>query len=252
MVNFFLFRKINRIIPVANSVKEDVLRNNWFLSSEKLSVLENSIEYKRFADVSVSKKDAKQMLAVPPNAFVLGTIGRLVPTKGLTYLIEAFSQVKEQMPTAHLVLLGDGWLKLELEKQVANMRCRHSILFLGYRTNIEALLRGIDVFVLSSIAEGMPRIILEAMAAGVPCVATQVGGISEIINDENVGLLVPPRNSAALGKAMINIANTTNEELEKRIEKAQNRVRQVYSHNIVREKLRNLYESEFESCHRSC
>ena len=248
LVNFLLFRKVSRIIPVANSVKKDVLKGNWFLSAKKLSVLENSIDYKRFADVMVSKQEAKRMLGLSPDTFIFGTIGRLAPTKGLPYLIEAFSKMKVQIPSAHLILLGDGGLKPELEKLVAEMPCCDSIHFLGYRTNIEALLRGLDVFVLSSVAEGMPRVILEAMAAGAPCIATAVGGIPEIFNnDENAGFLVPPKDSAALAQAMIRIATMPKQELDTLIGNAQNRVREFYTHQVVREKLRMLYESEYQS-----
>ncbi|MGB2806277.1 MAG: glycosyltransferase [Sedimentisphaerales bacterium] len=248
LVNFLLLRKVNRIIPVANSVKKDVLKSNWFLSAKKLSVLENSIDYKRFADVVVSKQEAKRMLGMPLDTFIFGTIGRLAPTKGLPYLIQAFSKVKEQIPSAHLVMLGDGGLKPELEKLVAEMPCCDSVHFLGYRTNIEALLRGLDVFVLSSVAEGMPRVILEAMAAGTPCIATAVGGIPEIFNnDENAGFLVQPKDSDALARAMIRIATMTKRELDTLIGNAQNRVLEFYSHQVVGEKLRRLYESEYQS-----
>lgn len=247
VLNFLLFRKINRIIPVANSVKEDILKNNWFLSAKKLTVLENSVEYNRFANISISKQAAKQMLGMPADALVAGTVGRLVPTKGLPYLIKAFSKVKNQIPQAHLVLLGDGRLKPELEEQAVNANCQDSIHFLGHRNNIEMLLRGMDVFVLSSIAEGMPRVILEAMAAKVPCVATKVGGIPEIINSNDVGFLVQPGNPEELARAMIGVLNMPENKLEKLIERAQNRVKQLYSHEVVREKLRNLYEREFEA-----
>ncbi len=252
LTNFLLLRKISRIICVANSVREDVLKNNWSVPEEKISVLENSIDYRRFADVSISKEDAKQVLGLPSDALVFGTIARLAPTKGLLYLIEAFRKVKERKPSAHLVLLGDGLCRAELEKQVSDMSCRDSIHFFGHRENIEQLLRGMDVFVLSSLAEGMPRAILEAMAAGVPCVATEVGGILEIISGNNVGTLVPPKDSEALTQAMINIADLTDEKLEKQVEEAQNRVRQFYSHKIVNEKLRKLYESEFETSYKGC
>lgn len=252
LMNFFLFKKINKIVPVAKSVREDVLKNNWSVPEEKISVLENSIDYGRFADVSTSKEDAKKMLGLPSDAFVFGTIGRLAPTKGLSYLIKAFVSIKEQMPEAHLVLLGDGWLNSELEEQAMNAQCQDSIHFLGHRDNIEQLLRGMDVFVLSSVAEGMPRAILEAMAAGVPCVATEVGGIPEIISGNNVGVLVPPKDSEVLAEAMISIANMTDEKLEKQVGKAQNMVRQFYSHQIVREKLRKLYESEFKTSYKGC
>ena len=252
LTNFLLFRKINRIICVANSVREDVLKNNWSVPGEKISVLENSVDYERFADVSISKTDARRILEMPSDAFIFGTIARLAPTKGLLYLIEAFPKVKDRKPSAHIVLLGDGPCKAELEKKVLDMSCRNSIHFFGHRENIEQLLRGMDVFVLSSIAEGMPRAILEAMAAGVPCIVTHVGGIPEIINNENMGILVPPKDSEALAQAMIRITTMPKQELDKLIENAQNGVSQFYSHKIVSEKLRKLYESEFETSYKGC
>ena len=250
LMNFLLFKKINRIVPVAERVREDVLKNNWSVPEEKITVLENSIDYGRFADVSISKEDAKRILGLASDAFVFGTVGRLAPTKGLSYLIEAFPKVKEQKPSAQLVLFGDGPCRAELEQQASNMSCRDSIHFLGHRDNIEQLLRGMDVFVLSSVAEGMPRAILEVMAAGIPCIATEVGGIPEIISGNNVGILVPPKDSEALAEAMVNVANLTDEKLEKQVVKAQNRVRQFYSHQVVREKVRKLYESELKTSYK--
>ena len=245
LINCILFRNINRLIPVANSVKEDVLRNNWFVPDEKLFVLENSIDYERFADVSTAKKDAKQMLGMPAGALVFGTIGRLVPTKGLSYLIAAFSKVKTQMPQARLVLVGDGPCKAELQMQAADALCGNSVHFLGHRANVERLLKGMDVFILASVAEGMPRVLLEAMAAGVPCVATQAGGIPEVINGEAVGFLVPPADSEALAEMMLRVAEMPGEELAEVVEKARDRVRRTYSHDVVKKKLEDLYEREF-------
>ena len=244
LANFLLFGNVTRIIAVANSVKEDVLRSNWALSAEKLTVLENSVEYKRFADVSTSKKDAKMMLGVPPDVFVFGTAGRLAPTKGLVHLIEAFPKVKEFKPSAHLVLLGDGPCKAELEQQALNMSCHDSIHFLGRRDNIEQLLRGMDVFVLSSIAEGMPRVLLEAMVAGVPCIAANVGGIAEIINSKDVGILVPPKDSQALAEAMMELAKITPDKRQKLIDNARQRIYSHYSHDVVMRKVENIYETE--------
>jgi len=251
LINFILFRNVNRLVPVANSVKEDVLRNNWFVTDEKLFVLENSIDYERFADVSISKKDAKQMLGMPADSLVFGTIGRLVPTKGLCYLIAAFSKVKRQMPSVHLVLVGDGPCKAELQMQAADALCGDSVHFLGHRANVEQLLKGMDVFILASVAEGMPRVLLEAMAAGVPCVATQVGGIPEVINGEAVGFLVPPGDPEALAEMMLRVAKMPGEELAEVIEKARGRIRRFYSHDVVKKKLEDLYESEFAASQES-
>jgi glycosyltransferase involved in cell wall biosynthesis len=251
LINCILFRNVNRLVPVANSVKEDVLRNNWFVTDEKLFVLENSVDYGRFADVSISKKDAKQMLGMPADSLVFGTIGRLVPTKGLSYLIAAFSKVKKQMPSVHLVLVGDGPCRAELQMQAADALCGDSVHFLGHRANVEQLLKGMDVFILASVAEGMPRVLLEAMAAGVPCVATQVGGIPEVINGEAVGFLVPPGDPEALAEMMLRVAKMPGEELAEVIEKARGRIRRFYSHDVVKKKLEALYESEFAASQES-
>lgn len=248
LTNLLLFPKINRIICVANGVKEDVLSSNWRVPVEKVTVLENSVDYERFAGVSVPKADAKQMLGLPSDAFVFGTIGRLAPTKGLAYLIEAFSKVKAKKPSVHLLLLGDGPCRADLERQASSMPCRDSVHFLGHKSDIEQLLRGMDVFVLSSVAEGMPRAILEAMASGVPCIATEVGGIPEIFDGRDVGLLVPPGDADALAQAMIELAGASEERLRECAEQAKKRISRFYSHEVVGEKLRKLYENEYHAC----
>jgi len=251
LMNLLLFRRINKIVPVAVSVKEDVLSNNWFLSADRLFLLENSIDYERFADVSTGKEDAKQMLGMPADSLVFGTVGRLVPTKGLSYLIAAFSRVRRQMPSARLVLVGDGPCKAELQMQAADTLCGDSVHFLGYRANVEQLLKGMDVFILASVAEGMPRVLLEAMAAGVPCVATQVGGIPEVIDGDAVGFLVPPGDPEALAEMMLRVAKMPGEDLAEVVEKARGRIRRFYSHDVVKKKLEALYESEFAASQES-
>lgn len=248
LTNYLVSRKCSRIIAVANSVKDDVLRNNWRMPAEKVSVLENSVDYARFADVSVSRADARRMLGLPPEAFVFGTVGRLAKTKGLTFLIDAFSAVKENLSSAELLLFGDGPCRDELEQRASKSPCCDSIRFLGHRDNIEKLYQAMDVFVLSSVAEGMPRAILEAMAAGVPCIATQVGGIPDIINSPEVGMLVPPREPAVLAEAMVKFGQMPSEQRREYGQKSSNRIRKFFSHEVVGGKLSNLYEKEYELC----
>lgn len=243
LINLLLFRRINKLIPVAHKVKEDVLKNNWFLSADKLLVLENSVDYERFAEVAILKEDAKQMLDLPKDAFVYGTVGRLAPTKGLSYLIEAFAKVKQQMPSAQLIVVGEGRLRNELEQQAAGTSCADSIHFLGHRKNIPELLRAMDVFVLSSIAEGMPKTILEAMAAGVPCIGTNVGGVPEILADGESGYLVPSRDECSLADAMVELVKKTDEEVKQLVEKARQRAKSHYTHEVIVKRLEQIYET---------
>ena len=251
LTNFLLSRRCSRIITVADCVKQDVLRNNWRMPPEKIAVLENSVDYERFAGVSAGRAEARRKMGVSPDAFVFGTVGRLAPTKGLPHLIEAFARAKEHIPSAELVLLGNGPSRDELEQQASKTRSRDSIHFLGHRDNIEQLYRAMDAFVLSSIAEGMPRAILEAMAAGLPCIATRVGGIPEIINSSDIGLLVPARTEDALADAMIKLANAPKQKREALADKARERVRINFNHEVVKEKLANIYQMEMNGYYES-
>jgi glycosyltransferase involved in cell wall biosynthesis len=246
ILNYFLMKRVNKVLTVGEAVRKDVLNTNPSIPPDKVISLGNSIDYAKFADVQTTKQEAKKLLGLPEGVIVFGTVGRLVPTKGLSYLIEAFTKVKQQMPLAQLIIVGNGRLQNELKQQAAKTSCANSIHFLGHKSNIPELLRAMDVFVLPSIAEGMPRVILEAMASEVPVVGTEVGGIPEIINGRDVGLLVPPRDAAALAKAMINIANMPRQELIKRTEKAKDRIRRFYAHEVLAEKLKDMYEAELK------
>ena len=246
--NLLVFRRAAKVICVAEAVRQDVIKTNWRVNPEKLLVLENSVDYERFAHVPTSRQEARDKLGVPADGFVFGNIGRLVPTKGLSYLLDAFAMVNPQVPAAQLVLLGEGSSRADLEQQAARMPCRQSIHFLGHRPGVEGLLRGLDVFVLSSVAEGMPRAILEAMAAGIPCVATEVGGIPEVLDGSGVGLLAPPRDAAALAQKMIQIARMPDRQRATIGAAAQERVRKCYSHAVIQEKLGRIYEREFVAC----
>ena len=249
LTNLLLFQKIDRIIGVANSVKEDVLKNNWFLSADKVSVLENSVDYGRFADVSISKADAKQKLGLPSDAFVLGTIARFGPYKGHNFLVSAFKKVKSEVPSAQLLLVGEGPFKQDIQQQAATAGIDQSVHFLGQRNDIPELLRAMDVFVLPSIgSEGMPRVLLEAMAAGIPCIGTGIGGTPEVLCDGDVGYLVPAKDADALAEAMITLANTPEQELKGLIERARARIRTHFSHDVVAKKLGSMYQAEIGHC----
>jgi glycosyltransferase involved in cell wall biosynthesis len=247
LLNFFLFRRVNRIIGCARSVRDDVLRNNPSIGPEKVIALENSIDFERFANASITKTEAKSKLSgVPADAFVYGTVARFGPYKGHRFLIKAFEKVRRQVPSAHLILAGEGPLKAEIQQQAVDASLHDSVHFLGRRDDIPRLLRAMDAFVLPSIgSEGMPLVILEAMAAGVPCIASSLSGIPEVINGSDVGLLVPPKDDNALAEAMITLANAPEHKLKGIIERAKERTRKHFAHDVLGAKLAKLYEDEY-------
>ena len=249
VVNFILFKRFNRIIGCAKSVRDDVLKNNPSVTPEKVITLINSVDFERLADVTINKSEAKsKLIDVPIGAFVYGTVARFGPNKGHSFLIEAFEKVRRQVPSAQLIFAGDGPLEEEIKKQSSKADLDDSVHFLGRRDDIPKLLRAMDTFVLPSIgSEGMPLVILEAMAAGIPCIASSLSGIPEIINSSEFGFLVPPKDSNALAEAMIKLANTPEQKLKCLIEGAKERIRNVFDHKIVRASLAKLYEDEYAS-----
>lgn len=144
----------------------------------------------------------RKSLGLDQQSRVVVTVGSLYPVKGHTYLIQAALRIVRECPHVIFLIVGRGGLRGELEAQALRLGVTPYLRFLGHREDVRDLLAVSDVFVLPSLSEGMPLSVLEAMAAGVPPVATQVGGISEVIEDGKTGLLVPPRDSDALARSI--------------------------------------------------
>jgi glycosyltransferase involved in cell wall biosynthesis len=179
------------------------LRNSW-VPQRKIRVVENAVTIRRRNDVDRETIiDVRQELELPRNTRILLAAGRLSPEKGFEDLLEAVDHVVSQVPETHLLLAGSGPMDAELRKSAANRPCAANIHFLGFRKDMRNLFCQADVFVLSSLSEGLPNVVLEAMALGVPVAATRVGGLPEIIEDGVTGLLVPPRNGKSLAQAIL-------------------------------------------------
>ncbi|QBF31974.1 glycosyltransferase family 4 protein [Thalassococcus sp. S3] len=134
-------------------------------------------------------------------------VGRLAAVKGAPVLLEAFTEVREQVPDCQLVLIGDGPDRTALEARAADMGLRDGVVFAGYKSQAEVAeaLEKADVFVLPSFAEGVPVVLMEAMAAEVPVVTTRIAGVPELVENGVTGLLVPPGPSKPLAAALIQL-----------------------------------------------
>src|SRR6266851_2076858 len=144
---------------------------------------------------------------LPHGAPVVGNVAALVPHKGQRYLIDAAHLVVQQVPDARFVILGEGDLREHLQKQVHEHRLEKHVLLPGFRIDVLGCLKAFDVFVMSSVTEGLGTSLLDAMAASRPIVATTAGGIPEIVEDGVNGLLVPPRDQQALADAVVRALN---------------------------------------------
>jgi glycosyltransferase involved in cell wall biosynthesis len=243
LTNRFLFRKVNRILTAGEATRADVLRANPSLPPEKVLSVGNSIDWKRFAAVDVPRR-TRQNAGLPEEAFCFVTVGRLVPTKGCDLLIGAFEKVRRKLPSARLVFVGDGRLRHRLEKQAAAADAAGAVHFLGHRNDVAQLLAAMDCFVLASVAEGMPRSLLEAMAAGLPCVGTRVGSIPEILGQGSYGRLAEPADTDSLAEAMLASAAMPRQQRQRLADAAKRHVAENYCHEKVVRQLEQIYREE--------
>lgn len=172
----------------------DVLRE--ILPRPRIDIIPTGIDLARFTPDG--REAARAALGLSPEDRALGTVGRLVPVKGYAGLLEAFARVARP---ARLVIIGDGPQMPALRNKAHALGLDGRVTFLGHRDDVACLLPGLDVFALSSHAEGLPRSLLEAQACGVPVVATRVGSVADAVCPET-GCLVPPENPEAMADAI--------------------------------------------------
>lgn len=178
------------------------LRRYLRITPRKLHTIINGIDLSPF-DEPFDAARKRAALGVTRSGPLLGTAARLQPQKGLTYLIQAMPRILAVHPEATLLLAGEGMLEDALRAEVASLGISHAVQFLGLRHDICEILRTLDVFVLPSIWEGLPIVILEAMAARCPIVSTAVGGIPDALSGGTSGMLVAPQDPAALASAVL-------------------------------------------------
>ncbi len=155
----------------------------------------------------VNRRRLRQEFQVSDTDVLIGAIGRLVWQKGFEYFIQAIPDLIQALPKSRFVLIGDGRLRRDLENLAKDLKIRDHILFTGQRTDIRDIFTALDIFVVPSVLEGFPIVTLEAMAMEKPIVATAIDGITEQITDGREGILVPPRNTADLARAIIKITS---------------------------------------------
>jgi glycosyltransferase involved in cell wall biosynthesis len=190
-----------RLIVVSTLLRDEIA--TWFgLPLSKVLAIPNGIDTARFRPPPGFDPEAKKRELLRGNYRMVTNVARLMPQKGQRYLIEAAAQLTPTMPDVRFLMVGDGALRAELEDLALAHGVADAFVFPGIRTDIPEILAASDLFVLPSLWEGLPLSLLEAMAAGCPVIATDVGGVSEVLHHQETGLLVPPADVQALAAAM--------------------------------------------------
>jgi glycosyltransferase involved in cell wall biosynthesis len=192
----------DRAIAVSASTRDFLVRERH-VPAGRVRLIWNGAPLDEFAPVSSEvARVTRRSLGLPDDAPVVGTIGRLSEQKGHRYLLEAAPALLASRPTTRLVIVGDGDRMEALRAQAATLGVTSRVTFAGHRADVPAVLGALDVFCISSTYEGTPLALFEAMAAGKAIVSTAVDGCREVLEDAVTGLLVPPRDPAALSAAL--------------------------------------------------
>jgi glycosyltransferase involved in cell wall biosynthesis len=228
----------DRIIAVSNAVKDFLIKHEK-ISPQKFAVIHNGIEPGEFifeSGISGKKKESGISLSSP----VAGCIGRFDEQKGHMCFLEAIPQILEYFPDAKFIFVGEGPLRRKAERRSKELKIDRNVIFTGIRRDIPGILAIMDIFILPSIFEGFGIVLLEAMAAGKPVIASRVGGIPEIINHNLNGILVEPANSAEIAAAILNLLKEP-AKMRRMGEAGREEVKKRFSADTMAKKIETLY-----------
>lgn len=190
----------NMIIMLTQGEKNDCIKL-CLAPEKKMAVIHSGVDIDVFANAGADKNSIKKQLGLN-SCIVTGFAGWLLPIKGPMYLLKAMFKVWQDFPDVKLVFAGKGDLLQELESEALRHGVLEKIIFAGWRDDVHEIMQVFDIFVLPSLNEGMGRVIVEAMAAGKPVIASRTGGIPDLVKHGKNGLLVPPADANALAEAI--------------------------------------------------
>jgi glycosyltransferase involved in cell wall biosynthesis len=207
-----IHRLAHRVLVNSQAIRDRIIEQGS-TPSRKIIVIRNGV-----LETSSSRVHARDEicseLGINADATLIGMVARMQPVKGHSFFIDAAANVLREQANAHFVLVGDGPLRSEIEDQIARLGIADRVHLLGDRADVARLVPGFDLLVLASLHEGSPNAVMEAMAAGVPVVASAVGGTKELITDGETGYLVPPADSGVLADRIVFALNREDHRAE--------------------------------------
>ncbi|MEE4948192.1 glycosyltransferase [Pseudomonas alliivorans] len=228
-----LFRKRLSLLGVSDSVRDDMRKSLPAWPAERIETLYNRIDVEQLQGSQFSAEDARVELGLSPSAWIVGNVGRLHPDKDQATLLRGFALALPSLPeNSQLVILGKGRLEESLKELARELGIGANVLFLGQVADARRYFKAFDVFALSSDHEPFGMVLLEAMVAGVPVVATSCGGAREVVED--VGLLFPLGDEQRLAQGLMHMAGLNADQRQDCAERMLLRLRERFSDHAVR------------------
>ncbi len=241
---FILIEKLtamitDMIITLTKREKDDHIQFD-ISKSHKFAVIHSGVNLEDFSKNFVNSDELKRDLGIPITDSIVGTVGRLVEIKGHRYLLDAARLVLNKLPNVTFLLIGDGHLMTELINHASALGIKNKVIFGGWRGDVAQLINAFDIFVLPSLNEGMGRVLVEAMAMGKPIVASDIGGIPDLVKDGTNGILFPPRDVHAMAEAIMKLL--LDRELARKMGKEGERTSLNYDTGVMVKNIERLYE----------
>ena len=235
-----------KVISCSSSMKWE-LENHFHLPSEKIIVIPNAVDISKY-ERKVDREAVKRRYGIEPHEKVVLFIGRLVPQKGVEYLLRAIPLILQRYRDVKFVIAGDGWSKDYLEEVARSTGSQDKIRFLGFISDSELteLTISSDVLVVPSVYEPFGIVALEGMAAGVPVVAANVGGLAEIIEHDRTGVLVYPRNPESIAWG-VNRVLLDPGYARWLVQNARRKVQEEYSWEAIAQRTIEVYEEVYSN-----
>jgi glycosyltransferase involved in cell wall biosynthesis len=216
----------NKTICVSRAIRDGLIKHYGF-KPHKLVVIHNGVKASDFPSSNHNRLHIRNRLGIGPEDIVAVTVARLAPQKGIDILLRAAQQLLVQGCRCRWIIAGDGPLRDDITTKVRSWGLAGHVTLVGFQKDVRPYLQAADLFVLASLREGLPLSVLEAMASGLPCVLTDVGGNAEAVRHEYEGIVVAPDSAEELSKAVMRLSVHA-EEREKMSKLAQSRVRELF------------------------
>lgn len=196
-------RMSDAVITLTEGLRAELAETYHITRRGRITVLPLGLDLEVFTKTPRKGGQFRQQCDIPPDAPLIGIVGRLTPIKNHALFVQAAAKVCQQLPGSRFAIVGDGEIREEIEAQVDALGLRDAVIFTGWQRDVAPIYSDMDVFVICSINEGTPVTAIEALAAGCPVIATAVGGLPELLDHGQLGKLVPSGDANALAGAIL-------------------------------------------------
>lgn len=229
---------VDSCIAISKAVRISYSNQNFRFKN--INIIPDGIDFEQ-VEKNRSGEAIKENLSLNSNNFIVGSVSRLEEGKGLDILLDSLALVIEKNRNTKLIIVGDGPLRFSLEKQSERLGIKNNTIFTGYMNNPYSVVSFLDIFVLPSLKEGLSLAVMEAMALGVPVVASKVGGIVELIEDGTDGLLIKPGSPTIMAKAILKLIEDK-KLMDELGYNAAKKALQEFPANLMASKIEEIYQ----------